>query len=46
MLMILPTVGALTMLADVRDAAWPAASWSVTGLGSWLPSRATVTVRL
>ena len=46
MLMILPTVSAPTMLADLRDTAWSAASWSVTGSGSWLPSRATVTVRL
>src|ERR1700724_1816015 len=32
MLMILPTVWALTMLAGLRDAAWSTASWYMTGV--------------
>jgi len=46
MLMILSVMCALTMLADLRQAAWSAATAKATGSGSSPSSRATVTVTL
>ncbi len=40
-LMMVPAVCAVTMLADLRHAAWLAAAAKVTGSGNWLLSRAT-----
>jgi hypothetical protein len=40
-LMMVPAVCALTMLADLRHAAWLAAAAKVTGSGNWPLSRAT-----
>ena len=39
-LMMVPAVCALTMLADLRQAAWLAAAAKVTGSGNWPLSRA------
>ena len=38
-LMMVPAVCALTMLADLRHAAWLAAAAKVTGSGNWPLSR-------
>lgn len=45
-LMMVPAVCAVTMLADLRHAAWLAAAAKVTGSGTWPLSRATGSAKM
>jgi hypothetical protein len=45
-LMMVSAVCALTMLADLRHAAWLAVAAKATGSGIWTPSHETVMVTL